>query len=115
LERSSHGKGILSNRKQNGQSKNCGIFEWLVVEIMRRIGAGQIKLGLHLGEVCPGWFAKWGWNVVSLVRELGLCVDSRWAGGVGERALRYLAEWDKGRGCLDLGFTISDLRFTNGG
>jgi hypothetical protein len=86
------------------------IFERPVVEIMRRIGAGQIRLGLCLGEVCPGWFEAWGSNVVSLVRELGLCVDSRWAGGVGERALRYLAEWDKGRGCLDLGFAICDLR-----
>ncbi|MHC4619018.1 MAG: RNA polymerase sigma factor, partial [Planctomycetota bacterium] len=32
------------------------IFETPVVEIMKRIGAGQIKLGLYLGEVCPGWF-----------------------------------------------------------
>jgi hypothetical protein len=74
------------------------IFETPVVEIMKRIGAGQIKLGLYLGEVCPGWFEEWGSNVVSLVRELGLGVDWRWAGEVGKRALDYLAECNKGRG-----------------
>ncbi|MHC4620760.1 MAG: hypothetical protein ACYTEQ_23690, partial [Planctomycetota bacterium] len=74
------------------------IFERPVVEIMKRIGAGQIKLGLYLGEVCPGWFEAWGSNVVSLVRELGLGVDWGWAGEVGRRALDYLAECDKGRG-----------------
>ncbi|MHC4575737.1 MAG: RNA polymerase sigma factor [Planctomycetota bacterium] len=74
------------------------IFERPVMEIMKRIGAGQIRLWLYLGEVCPGWFEAWGSNVVSLVRELGLCLDWRWAGQLRKRALRYLAECGKEEG-----------------
>ncbi|MHC4646448.1 MAG: hypothetical protein ACYTBJ_13185, partial [Planctomycetota bacterium] len=62
-----------------------------------RIGGGQVKVWQYLREVWPGWFEAWGSNVVSLVRELGSCVDWGWAEGVRGRALGYLAECGEGR------------------